>query len=189
MFKKITAPLLLLLVVSLSGLIMIIPTFFTKNISRISLEQTITLPLILDNNKTIQLIFFGYAGCTDVCTPRLQAIADFYKTLDSDLQQKVEVVFLDISTPTNKNLPSEFAEAFHPLFKGIYLNANVLRTYTKSFNVYFSKSLLDKTEYNHTANLYMAIKNKNKKNLRYIYTAYPYKFSQIFSDLKELLHE
>ena len=189
MKKKLQSASMIILVVMVSVLIMIIPTFFTKGISRVVLKQEINLPLILDDEQDVKLLFFGYAGCTDICTPRLQYISQFYDTLSVDMKQRVGVEFLDISVPYDAELPSRFAEFFNPDFKGIYLSNEVLREYTKEFNVFFSKSLLDDTEYDHTSNIYILKKTQGKKELRYVYNSYPYDFKQINLDIKGLLDE
>ena len=189
MKKKLYGIVLLLLVLFVSALVMILPTFFTKGVSRFSVHKELHLPLILNDEKEVKLVFFGYSGCADVCTPRLYAISEFYKTLSESERKKVGVEFLDISMPLDATLPERFATFFNPDFKGIYLDKEVLRTYTKEFNVYFSKSLTDATEYDHTVNLYLVKKTKNKKEIRYIYSAYPYDFQQIQLDIEELLHE
>ncbi len=186
---KLQSASMIVLVVIVSVLIMIIPTFFTKGISRVTLNKEISLPLILDDDKEVKLLFFGYSGCTDICTPRLYAIDKFYQTLNADMKQKVGVEFLDISVPQDNELPSRFAEFFNPDFKGIYLPNDVLREYTKEFDVFFSQSLIDETEYDHTANIYIVKKSQNKKELRYVYNSYPYDFKQIRLDIRGLLNE
>lgn len=189
MKKKLLPASMLILVVAVSILIMIIPTFFTKGISRVTLNKEVNLPLILNDDKDVKLLFFGYSGCSDICTPRLQSLNNFFETLDADMKKKVGVEFLDISVPNDNDLPSRFAEFFNPNFKGIHLADNVLREYTKAFHVYFSQSLIDKAEYDHTANIYILKKTQNKKELRYIYNSYPYDFKQINLDIKGLLNE
>ena len=64
-----------------------------------------------------------------------------------------------------------------------------MRDYTKEFEVYFSQSLFDKEEYNHTDNLYLVQKREGKKFIRYLYNTNPYNFKQIEIDIKELLNE
>ena len=78
MKKKLYASLILLSIVLVSILIMIIPTFFTNGISRVVLHKEINLPLILNDEKDIALVFFGYSGCSDICTPRLYSINEIY---------------------------------------------------------------------------------------------------------------
>jgi protein SCO1/2 len=199
MSKKLYLGFMLSLVILVSILTMIIPTLFTKNISRITLNKEIDLPLVLDDEKEVKLVFFGYSGCTDVCTPRLNELSEFYTSLDEKMKKKVGVEFFDISTPYDTTLPQRFAKFFNKDFNGIYLNKTILREYTKAFNVFFAPSLTDKTEFEHTANLYLVQKNtdessiagnyKNNKTIKYIYNSYPYDFKQIKSDIEELTNE
>ncbi len=189
MIKKLSSVLILILVISVSLFIMVLPTFFTKGISRVSLNKELNLPLVLNDKKDIKLIFFGYSGCAEICTPRLYSLNKFYKTLNENEKKRVGVDFFDISIPTDNSLPQKFAEFFNPDFKGIYLDENNLRNYTKEFNVYFSKSLTENMEYDHTVNLYLLKKTKDKKEIRYIYNSYPYDFEQIKLDIEELMNE
>lgn len=189
MRQNIIALALILLVLSTSVFIMIAPTFFTQGISRVELQQDLSLEHILDNNNDIELVFFGYSGCQRICTPRLENLAIWFKTLTQHTQKKVSIKFIDISVPQDPKLPDAFAKAFHESFSGVYLDPDILRVYTKAFNVYFSKSLLDETEMDHTAHLYLTKRDTKGKQLRFIYTAFPYDFLQIQSDIQEIIHE
>lgn len=189
MKNKLHSITILFFVVAISVLIMILPTFFTKGVSRVSMNEEIKLPLILNDEKDIKILFFGYSGCVDVCTPRLASLAEFYENLDESVKSKVGVKFLDISTPFDKTLPSRFAQFFNKEFKGLYLSQEVLYKYTKPFSVYFAQSLSDKMEYDHTSNVYVVKKNQEIKSLRYIYNSYPYDFKQITIDIKGLINE
>lgn len=189
MQKKIYAFTILVFTLCISIFVVIAPTFFSKELSRVELHQEINLELLLNTTQEIEIVFFGYAGCVNICTPRLQDIAKFYETLSLDEQTKVGIVFADISVPLNKILPHEFASFFHPSFRGLFLNQQVLREYTKVFNVYFSQSLMDSSEFDHTSNLYIIKREKSKKELRYIYKSYPFDFKQIHSDIQGLLYE
>jgi len=176
----------------ISIIVVILPTFFTKGVSRVTVNQEIDLSLILNDKndeKDVKILFFGYSGCTDICTPRMLAIDEFYKTLDTKIKERIGVEFLDISAPFDKELPNEFAKFFNEEFKGIYLSLDKVRDYTKPFSVYFSKSLTDELEYDHTSHIYLVKRNGTKKELRYIYNSYPYDFEQLTIDIKELLDE
>lgn len=189
MTKKVYPLLMFLLVIFISLFIMIVPTFFTKNISRLELKKEVNLPLVLNDTKEVKLLFFGYSGCRDICTPRLDTLSELYNSLDEKSKKRVGVDFIDISVPSDTTLPARFANFFNKEFKGIYLNEETLRTYTKEFQVFFSASLRDKKEFDHTSNLYLVKKSKDKKEIRYIYNAYPYDFKQIKLDIEELLNE
>ena len=187
MKKKLLALSLFALILSTSIIITILPSFITQGISRTVIKKEISLPLILDNAQEIELIFFGYAGCINICTPRLESIASWYKKLSN--KKKVLMRFVDISVPQDKTLPQAFAQAFDKDFAGVYLNDNDVRVYSRPFEVYFSQSLLDKTEFDHSTNLYLLKREGKKKYIRYIYSSYPFDFKQISLDIQELLDE
>jgi len=189
MKKKLYGFLLLLFIICISLLIVVLPTFFTKDIGRVAMHQEINLPLLLNTKEDIQIVFFGYSGCVDICMPRISAINKIYSSLDAKTKKRVAVAFLDVSSPLNINLPSDFAKSFNEEFEGIYLDKSRVRGYTKEFNVHFSKSLMDDEEYNHTTNLYIIKKAEGKKKIRYIYSAFPYDLKQIQSDIKGLMDE
>lgn len=190
MRKKVAPIFLILAVISVSILIIILPTFYSKGASHIELNQELDLELVLDAKQDVELVFFGYAGCIDICSPRLDALGKWYATLPLAKQEKIGVRFIDLSVPEDKTLPNTFAKAFHERFIGVFLEKSVLRVYSKAFMVYFAKSLTNDDEIDHSTHLYLVKKDKEgKKILRYIYTSYPYDFTQIQSDIKELINE
>lgn len=189
MRRNVYAALMVLLILFVSAAVMVVPTFFTNGVSRVSMHKNIDLPLVLNDAKDIKLLFFGYSGCDDICTPRLYSLAEFFKTLDDETLERVGVEFLDISVPSDETMPSRFAKFFNSNFDGIYLNKEIVRNYTKEFNVYFSKSITDQERYEHTAHLYLLKKHNGNKQIRYVYSSYPYDFKQISLDIKELLYE
>ena len=189
MQKKLYAFFLLLSVLAVSIFIIVLPNFFTNNTSRIQLHQNLELPLLLNDNKDIKLVFFGYTGCVSICTPRLEELSVFYESLDAKTKKRVGIEFFDVSVPTESSLVHAFATAFHKDFKGIYLDDSQIRTYTKAFKVYFSPSLLDEDEFNHSTHLYLVKRSKNTKELRFIYPSYPFNFKQIQLDIEELANE
>ena len=189
MKSKFTPLLLILLVILISILMMTLPSFNSKEFSRIELRQDLNLDLVLDSKQDVELIFFGYAGCVDVCTPRLEALGKWYATLSPRLTGRAGLKFLDLSVPEDRSLPDHFAKAFHNKFTGIFLEQSLLGVYARAFSVYFSQSLLDENEMDHTTHLYLIKRDKEEKQLRFIYTAYPYDFTQIQADIEELIHE
>ena len=189
MKKRVYGAVLIVALFLFSVVIMILPTFFSDTNSRYETKQEIRLPLVLNDDKDIKLIFFGYSGCSDICAPRLEDLSKIYAGLDDSLKKRVGVEFLDISTPYDTTLPQIFATYFHKDFKGIYLDDKVLRSYTKEFSVYFSKSLMDENEFNHTTYLYIAKRDGSQKFIRYIYNTYPYNEEQIIKDLQGLINE
>ena len=190
MKQKITALLVILFVIVSSILIIVLPSFLGKDISHIKLTQELSLKHILDKDKELELIFFGYAGCLNICTPRLEELGQWYKTLPLQTQSHLGLKFFDLSIPEDDTLPDSFAKAFHKDFEGVYLPKKDLLHYTREFNVYFSPSLIDKYEIDHSTHLYLIKKDADgKKYLRFIYTNFPYDLIQINTDIQSLLNE
>ena len=167
----------------------ILPTFGTKDVALIEVEQAVELPLLLDAKEDVELIFFGYAGCLDVCTPRLHNISTWYSALSTKQQAHIGVKFFDLSVPKDETVPDIFAKSFHSDFQGIYLDSNTIRDYTKLFTVYFANSLTRSGEMDHTSHLYIIKRSKEKKELRLIYTAYPYDYDSLNKAVQRLLDE
>jgi protein SCO1/2 len=187
--QRILSGTLFVLVIAIAMVITVLPTFFTKGISRVALQQDIDLELVLSSDKDIEFVFFGYAGCLDVCTPRLQQLGTWFASQPQKVQERVGVRFFDLAVPTDQSVPHTFAQSFHKSFQGVFLSEKVLRSYTKAFSVYFAKALMRDGEIDHSAHLYLVKRYKKRKQLRFIYTAYPYDFKQMSLDVEELLHE
>ncbi len=179
----------IILAILISAAVMVVPTFRSQGISSVKVDKEFTLPLILEDRKDIKLVFFGYSGCDDICTPHLNSIDKLYRRLTPAEQQRVGVEFVDISSPHDVTLPERFARFFNDSFKGIYLKSDEVRKYTRVFGVYFAPSLDGSGSIDHTASLYLVQKRDGRKYLRAIYSAYPYDETGILADIKELTNE
>ena len=189
MRKKFLGAFLLFLALLVSFGVMLAPTFFTKNVSRVEVRQSFELEHILSGEKKVELLFFGYAGCSDVCSPRLASLGAFYEGLPPKTKSALGLRFIDVSSPRDKTLSQRFAEYFHKDFVGLALDATSLREYAKFFGVFFAPSLSEDMEFDHTAHLYLVAKKENVKRVYYVYSAYPYDFLRIRQDIEELLNE
>lgn len=189
MKKKLLAVILFITTIFTSILIVIAPSFASKTLTYVERHQELKLDHVLDAQEDIELIFFGYAGCLHICTPRLYNIKQWYETLSPQDQKRITLKFFDLSIPLDPQTPDIFVKGFHPNFKGVYLHKNTIRNYTKVFSVYFAKSLLDETEIDHSAYLYITKRTKGVKELRAVYTTYPYDFAYLSTKIKELLDE
>lgn len=189
MKKKILALTLFIVTILLSIVIVISPSFTGKSLSYVELHQELTLDYVLNGQEDVELIFFGYAGCLAVCTPRLHKLQEWYKTLSPQEQKRVTLKFFDLSIPLDHQTPDIFVKSFHPNFKGVYLNEKVIRDYTKLFSVYFAKSFINEGEIDHSTYLYIVKRTQGLKELRAIYTSYPYDFAYLSDKIKGLLNE
>ena len=166
------------------GLVIFIPTLFDRSAGRFNVNKQIHSPLFKAYNNDIILLFFGYAGCVDVCTPRLQEMADIYK--DIKKKEKVQVLFINLIPVADEKLPEQFASAFHPDFKGVYPGKEELETLKKEFDLYIVRSLFNKNEYDHTSFLFLLQKGEKGYMLKHIYIRVPFDKSLILNDIERL---
>lgn len=165
--------------------------FSTQNTSgKIVINEAINLPLN-DTRKDLTLVFFGYVGCVKVCTPVLHRLDDFYDSPSfAPLKPFVGVSFVNLMPDMTPDQPQAFAQSFNPLFEGVYLSQKELMHIDREFNLFFSKSLIDEGELDHSDHLYLIERQKSGiVVLRNIYTTHPINKELIISDIREIINE
>ncbi|MDD2267371.1 SCO family protein [Sulfuricurvum sp.] len=191
MNKKIVLA-VVLFVVLLVAVPFIQALFFTQQTAgKIVINQPINAPYLNNTKKEITLVFFGYVGCVRVCTPILHQLNDFYDSPQfAPFQGTVGVSFVNLMPELDKNQPQLFAESFNHEFEGVYLTQKELMSIDRELNVFFSKSLSESGEIDHSDHLYLIEREKSGiVVLRNIYTTHPINRSLIVDDIRKLLSE
>ena len=139
------------------------------------------------SDKKIVLLFFGYVGCKYVCSPDLENIAKIYES-DSlkGIKSDIEVLFVNLKPEVGQDAPDIFAKSFDPHFKGIYLTKGEIQRIDRNFGLFFSDDLSDKTQMNHSDNLYLISNSSNLKLLKNIYFMHPLNRNSLTNELIEL---
>lgn len=128
------------------------------------------------------LLFFGYVGCIDICTPRLHELSSIYEKLKK-AKIETQVLFINLTKLEDPELADLFAKSFNKNFKGIYLEKPKLDTLKKEFNVYSAPALGNSAELDHTTYLYLLKKVDSKYYLNKIYIKTPFHISLDGNDL------
>jgi len=134
------------------------------------------------NNKLL-LVFFGYVGCNNICTPRMTETANIYQQLKQNKQLDIGVVFINLTKLANTELPDLYAKNYNMDFHGEYLETAALNDLLSEFGVYSSPSLLSENTYNHTGSLFLLKKELEGYNLKRIYISSPFDQSLIITDI------
>lgn len=167
--------------------------FFSQQTAggKIEIDRTIEAPYLSPLKNEFTLLFFGYVGCTKICTPILQEMGKLYDSKEfQPLKPYVGVTFVNLMPEVTPEQPREFAHSFNPDFHGVYLNQQTLMSLDRTFNVFFSKSLSDKGEIDHSDSIYLLYRGKEGKIvLKNIYATHPLNKSQIVSDIQQLKSE
>ena len=141
----------------------------------------------IKSDKKIVLLFFGYVGCKYVCTPDLEAIAKMYESQAfKELKGKVDVVFVNLKPEISKDEPDLFAKSFDSDFKGVYLSKAEIQKIDRGFGLSFSDDLEDKTQLDHSDNLYVIENSTKRKLLSKIYFLHPLNSVSLTNELIEL---
>lgn len=163
--------------------------FFAHETSgKIVVNQPIDAPYLRTTDKEFVLLFFGYVGCAKVCTPILYQMSNFYNSEEfTPLKSYVAFSFVNLMPELDPNQPELFAKSFNPKFEGVYLTQKELMGVDREFGLFFSKSLRDDTEMDHSDHLYLLQRQKNGVLLlRNIYTTHSLKKKMIIKDILQL---
>lgn len=163
--------------------------FQNSKMGKLEINKEVNIDFIKEKKNEHFLIFFGYYGCTAVCTPILYELNEVYEHKDiNDYKEKIDVYFVNLLPHIKESDVKLFAQAFNKNFKGVYLNNEQLMKIDRNFNLYFTASLLDKNEIDHTAHVYLISKKKNSYILKNSYTTTPLNKELLIKDIKEKLY-
>ncbi|MDD2789934.1 MAG: SCO family protein [Sulfurimonas sp.] len=152
--------------------------------SKIVLNKEVDATFLNAIKEKNVVLFFGYVGCVDVCTPLLQELSTFYT---QDLQDSTAVVFVNLLPAVTSDQPQLFASSFHQKFKGLYLSKKELYDIDRNFSLFYTAGLLDANELSHSDSIYLLTKSEGKRVLKSIYTTHPLNITQLTQDIKNTL--
>lgn len=88
------------------------------------------------NSKKLNVIYFGFCGCSDVCPLALNQISSAYKELSKSEQENIRVIFVSVDhkhdTP---EIVANYASNFSPNFIGVTGNEAQVNEAVKNFGV------------------------------------------------------
>ncbi len=153
---------------------------------QITVDAFVEAPFITrHSSEDTVLLFFGYVGCSAVCTPFLEELHTFYRDTRLDSQRAgIDVLFVNLLSDIEPAQADQFAKSFDADFKGVYLDTEQLRKIEREFRLLFSPSLLDKNELNHTDHLYLLQRADDEQwHLKRFYFIHPLNREQLYQDL------
>jgi protein SCO1 len=174
-------------------LLTILSIFFAGNFSSnsgiVNVNKKIKTNIFNNYNSEFIFVFFGYVGCTDICTPRLEELSKIYKKLKYTKGISIDTSFINLIKLKDKELPNLFASSFHKDFDGFYLDEKILRNMKNEFQIYSSPSLTSKGDWDHTSFLFLLKKQTDGYYLKSIYTHVPFNEEKIIKDIMENLND
>lgn len=154
---------------------------------KIYINKEIKVQFLNSSEKKLALVFFGYYGCADVCTPFLEKMSKIYES-DSfkPYKKDIDVFFINLNPNVKKNNPDEFAKYFNSNFKGVYLTRDEVMKIDRNFGLYYAESLKNKYDMEHTDSIYLLKKNNIDFVLKYIYFNRLFNADTLVQDIEAL---
>lgn len=183
--KKAVLAILLLILFGMGAPLIFSAFFSTQVQGKIVVNRPIDAPYLQDGTQQLQLVFFGYVGCTKVCTPILQEMSSFYNSESfASLKPYVAFTFVNLMPEVESDQPQTFAESFNRDFRGVYLTQRQLMNIDRDFSLFFSKSISEAGEINHSDYLYLVHRDKNGAlKLINIYMTHPLRQEMLIEDI------
>ncbi len=149
----------------------LLPAFLhEKNGGIIALDRPVPSLNTQFSDKEYLMVFVGYVGCRDVCSPRLESLSAIYAGLDGELKQKSGVLFIDFAPEGDPEQAERFARYFNGAFAGISADKAQRQTLRRELDIYFSTDAARPNEYNHSDYLYLLKKEQGGWHLRGVLT-------------------
>ena len=149
--------------------------------SKVELNKKIQAKIFDKYESEFVFVFFGYVGCADICTPRLEELSNIQIELKNRVE--IETVFVNLTKLQDHELPQLFASTFNKEFNGVYLNSEELREVKSEFGIYGASSLMSDEEFDHTSFLFLLQKIDDRFYLKRIYTHVPFSKEIIIEDV------
>lgn len=178
--KKILNVFIVFILIILSFmLIFLYPKMFSKT-SSVQVDKEIHSSTFQQLGKDFYLVFFGYVGCADVCTPRLYELSNIYKNLQKD---DIGVIFVNLKENIDNEIANSFAKSFNKNFIAIQPDKKELSILKDDFKVISINSILNDYDINHSAFLYLIKKENNSFKIKRIFTSSRFKIEDIKDEI------
>jgi protein SCO1/2 len=109
------------------------------------------------------LLYIGYTGCVNICTPRLTELSTIQRVLN-DKGNKINYMFLDLRT-LGDDVSRDFLKAFEGSFEVLSLDEDKKNQLLRELEFYYSQSFYDSNEFEHSSYLYLIQKEDDKVKL------------------------
>lgn len=174
------------LIAAMLALLLVFPflgTFFSKSSNGTAFGDNTISPFFLEKEQSqIVFVYFGYVGCTKICTPSLEEISKDYPTFKT-IEPNVKVYFVNLDPTQPQDAPDMFAKAFHGEFSGVYATQQQIDALAQAYNLAITGK---DSEMGHTSSLFMFVKKPSGYVLKNIYSTHPYPTKQIIIDMQKV---
>lgn len=130
-------------------------------------NRTVNKDAFLDRSQNeIEIVFFGFAGCADVCPASLAKLAS---VLESDKLHTIGVntgaTFIEVKSlqeSSGVRLAEQYASAFSPRIRGYTPDMNAFRELSEEFIIKLYKSRSENGQLSHTDHFFLLARDEDQ---------------------------
>lgn len=120
-----------------------------------------------DSINDIEILFFGFAGCTTVCPTSLGKIASVLESEQlNDGQYRVGGMFVEVKSKTedtqNSTYTDQYSRIFSSKIRGYTPNIKTYQQLASEFSIRLYESRDDAGRISHTDHFFILVRDKNK---------------------------
>lgn len=151
------------------------------NAGRSEKRMDLDFPFLKEETSEVVLVYFGYVGCTRVCSPALNDLAEIYReALKRDAYHPPAVWFVNMTPEMDASSVQSWAKHFDEGFKSYAPNEEELQGMVKTLNLVYTQL---GAEAEHMPYAYLIRKTDKGYGLVYIYTSSPYNRAVMLRDI------
>jgi protein SCO1 len=155
-----------------------------ENAGRSERRMIVDFPFLKEEKSDVILVYFGYVGCTRVCSPALNDLAQIYReALDKGVKNPPSLWFVNMTPQMDALSVQSWAEHFDKGFKSYAPNEKELQVMVETLNLVYTQL---GAEAEHMPYAYLIRKTSSGYELVYIYTSSPYNRALILNDIGAL---
>jgi protein SCO1 len=144
-------------------------------------RMKVDFPFLQQERSESVLIYFGYVGCTRVCTPALNDLAKIYRdALALGIEHPPSLWFVNMTPQMDTESVQSWAEHFDPDFKSYAPNEAELNKMVRTLNLVYTQL---GAEAEHMPYAYLVRKTDSGYELVYVYTSSPYNRDLLLHDI------
>lgn len=150
----------------------------------VRIDRKIDAEALKGFDQKIVLLFFGYVGCRDVCTPMLNDIARIYRKIPKNLD--VKVLFVNVDPRADALQEDQFAGFFQDDFSALHVSDAMRQRLMRECDVYATESMSEQGAFDHTSYLFALKRHDDGYHLRRIFIHAPLQDETVIRELQAL---
>lgn len=109
------------------------------------------VPLFNEDDPRINIVYFGFTRCPDVCPTSLAMLSAALKQVEPATLEKIRPVFITLDPERDSGADSDtYAKYFHPSFEGFAADPETLKALADKYGVIYIRNELEDSALEYT---------------------------------------